>query len=83
MYNCNTLEDDVYIPTLSRWADVILISTVCSTQQHTSYYTLKCMNILFVFCWLNKHQRARGYSFKRFLDHTQRRVTVGRTSLDE
>ena len=28
-------------------------------------------------------QLARAYSFTRFLDHTQRRTTVGRTPLDE
>jgi hypothetical protein len=28
-------------------------------------------------------QRALGSSFSRFLDHTQRRTTVGRTPLDE
>jgi len=28
-------------------------------------------------------QWARAYSFRRFLDHTQRRTTVGKTLLDE
>jgi len=28
-------------------------------------------------------QRARAYSFTRFLDHTHRYTTVGRTPLDE
>ena len=34
-------------------------------------------------CWRNNLQWVRSSSFSRFLDHTQRRTTVGRTSLDE
>jgi hypothetical protein len=33
--------------------------------------------------WRNSPQWARASSFMRFLDHTQRRITVGRTPLDE
>ena len=37
-----------------------------------------------MFCfWRNSAQWASASSFKRFLDHTQRRITVGRTPLDE
>ena len=38
-----------------------------------------------VFFWHNSlpPQRAMASSFMRFLDHTQRRTTVGRTPLDE
>jgi hypothetical protein len=32
---------------------------------------------------LPSHQLARASSFTRFLDHTQRLTTVGRTPLDE
>ena len=39
--------------------------------------------IIFFFIWRNSPQWARASSFTRFLDHTQRRTTVGRTSLDE
>ena len=35
------------------------------------------------FFWRNSPQWARTSSFTRFLDHTQRRITVGRTPLDE
>ena len=36
------------------------------------------------FCfWRDSPQWARASSFTRFLDHTQRRTTVGRTPLDE
>ena len=37
----------------------------------------------FVCFWRDSHQLAMASSFSRFLDHTQRRTTVGRTPLDE
>jgi len=33
--------------------------------------------------WCNSPQWARASSFTKFLDHTQRRITVGRTPLDK
>ena len=39
--------------------------------------------VVVVFFWRDSRQRAMAYSFLRFLDHTQRRTTVGRTPLDE
>ena len=38
---------------------------------------------LFVCFWRNSPQWAMASSFTRFLDHTQRHTTVGRTPLDE
>jgi len=38
---------------------------------------------LFVWFWRDSPQCTRASSFTRFLDHTQRRTTVGRTPLDE
>ena len=38
---------------------------------------------LFAFFWRDSPQWATASSFLRFLDHTQRRNTVGRTPLDE
>ena len=38
---------------------------------------------LFFFLWLCGPTRAMASSFLRFLDHTQRRTTAGRTPLDE
>ena len=38
---------------------------------------------LFCFLWRRGPTRAMASSFLRFLDHTQRRITVGRTPLDE
>jgi len=40
-------------------------------------------HIYIFFIWLDSPQWAMASSFKRFLDHTQRRTTVGRTPLDE
>jgi len=37
----------------------------------------------YLFLWRCGPTRAMASSFLRFLDHTQRRITVGRTSLDE
>jgi len=37
----------------------------------------------FFLMWLCDPTRVMAFSFLRFLDHTQRRTTVGRTSLDE
>ena len=38
---------------------------------------------LFVCFWKDSPQWAMASSFTRFLDHTQRHTTVGRTPLDE
>ena len=38
---------------------------------------------IFFFLWRCSQTRAMASSFLRFLDHTQRRTTVGRTPLDE
>jgi len=37
----------------------------------------------YFFFWRNSPQRARASSFTRFVNHTQRRTTVGGTPLDE
>jgi hypothetical protein len=50
-----------------------------STSTSTS---LLWLHSLF-FIWRNSPQWARTSSFTRFLDHPQRRTTVGRTPLDE
>ena len=41
-----------------------------------------CLELFFLFGATAPHW-ARGSSFTRFLEHTQRRTTVGRTPLDE
>ena len=40
-------------------------------------------DVTYYFIWRNAAQWARAFSFTRFLGHTQRRTTVGRTLLDE
>jgi len=45
--------------------------------------TETCLFVCFVCFWRDSSQWARASSFTRFLDHTQRRTTVGRTPLDE
>ena len=41
------------------------------------------VHVFFVCFWRNSPQRSRASSFTRFLDHTQRRTTVGWNPLDE
>ena len=41
------------------------------------------IHIFFVCFWRDSTQWAMASSFTRFLDHTQRRTTFGRTSVDE
>jgi hypothetical protein len=49
-----------------------------------SKYRCKFMNIaLFYLLWLCSLARSMASSFSRFLYHTQRRATVGRTPVDE
>ena len=49
----------------------------------TGCSVLSAIIVLFVCFWRDSPQWARASSFTRFLDHTQRRTTVGRTPLDE
>ena len=49
----------------------------------TTYRLKRATSLLFVCFWRDSSQWARASSFTRFLDHTQRRTTVGRTPLDE
>ena len=48
--------------------------------QHTS---INNFNGVFVCFWRDSPQWARAFSFTRFLDHTQRLTTVGRTPPEE
>jgi hypothetical protein len=47
-----------------------------------AFETQRCIYI-YIFLWRCGPTRAIASSFLRFLDHTQRRITVGSTSLDE
>jgi hypothetical protein len=48
----------------------------------TRYYSNHSNHIL-LFLWPDSPQWGTASSFTRFLDHTKRRITVGRTPLDE
>ena len=50
-----------------------------SLQAHVEMFS----NFIFSFFLRHSPQLDMASSFKRFLDHTQRRTTVGRTPLDE
>ena len=55
----------------------------CNYFPYTKNSYFLCLFVcLFVF-WRNSPQWAMASSFMKFLDHTQRRTTVGRTPLDE
>jgi hypothetical protein len=58
-----------------RWCDVHDSATIqgCSRQQYENVF----------FLWRCDPTRIMPSSFLRFLDHTQRRTTAGRTPLDE
>jgi hypothetical protein len=48
------------------------------------FFQLHSLFVCLLICfWRDSPQWARASSFTRFLDHTQRRTTVGRTPLDE
>ena len=66
----------------------VLAIKFCSSIYCKTYLT-KLFLLIHVVCmficlfWRDPSQWARPSSFTRFLDHTQRRTTVGRTPLDE
>jgi hypothetical protein len=68
------------ICTLSKWRD-----NITSSSFHPSHPNLVCGVMLkgFFLPWHNSLHWVRASSFTRFLDHTQRRTTHGRTPLDE
>jgi hypothetical protein len=55
---------------------------VC-THTHKYIYIYVYIFSLSLSLWLCDPTRVMASSFFRFLDHTQRRITVGRTPLDE
>ena len=48
-----------------------------------SYPNIFCLFLSIILLWCCGPTRAMASSFLKFLDHTQRRTTVGRTPLDE
>jgi len=47
------------------------------------FLSVVSFRFIFFFLWPCGPTRALAFSFLRFIDHTQRRITVGRTPLDE
>ena len=74
----------MYKPYNSQGWFTLLVSNFAATK----YFYFVSLNqdlhqTVFCFLWRCGPTRAMASSFLRFLDHTQRRITVGRTSLDE
>jgi len=61
---------------------VVAVAVVLYRSRRCQVQKDACITYLFYF-WRNSPQWARASSVMRFLDHTQRRTTVGRTPLDE
>ena len=61
-----------------------IIYRIDKTEERGRTYEIHSLVIcLFLGFWRNRPQWARASSFTRFLDHTQRRTTIGRTPSDE
>ena len=80
----------VQLPPVNNAACLIL-PQITLQLTHSSIYnyvsvkhvkTLLCL-LFFFFLWRCGPTRSMASSFLTFLDHTQRRITVGRTPLDE
>ena len=57
---------------------------VCKSQTRNRFLSKRSQTMYFFFSFgATAPQWAMASSFVRFLDHTQRRTTVGRTPLDE
>ena len=58
--------------------------TATETAECTVLQYIAILRVLFVIVlWRCGPARAMAFSFTRFLDHTQRRITFGRTPLDK
>ena len=51
--------------------------------EEVNYFYSSSYTWYYFFIWHNSLKWARVSSFTKFLDHTQRRIIVGRTPLDE
>ena len=60
-----------------------MLSYTFHCQQYKTYLGIYVFVCAFICFWRDSPQWARASSFTSFLDHTQRRTTVGRTLLDE
>ena len=76
--NTMTLQDGTTEPFSWPHASIITVSKPARNIYKAAYF-----HSIFSFLWRCGPTRAMASSFMRFLDHTQRRTTVGRTLLDE
>jgi len=73
-----------YNTTLQNFQGISDLLPIVSNFQHHKKQCSKCNTLLvFFFLWRCDLTRVMASSFLRFLEHTQRRTTVGRTPLDE
>ena len=73
---------------VTTWLQMIktqeVIENLCDYARKCSSASHRIVQFcLFCFLWRCGPMQAMASSFLRFLDHTQRRITVGRTPLDE
>ena len=69
------------MPSNVPYSFVVTPRGLCSSV--SSVYSNAYISIYHFFWWRCGPTRIMAPSFMRFLDHTQRRITVGRTPLDE
>jgi len=65
------------------WTFITLLYSTHMTFRWPCIVINSCNKPTFFFLWRCGPTRVMASSFLRFLDHTQRRITVGRTPLDE
>jgi len=65
------------------WAYWQLFISLALSIKWSVFYDFKWLHGIFFLLWRCDPTRVMASSFLRFLDHTQRRNTVGRTPLDE
>ena len=90
LYSGTTLSRKLYGIGHMHTYGFLLRITDAMTSQHIN---VSFWDILYIYIYIHTHTfsplwrcgptRAMASSFLRFLDHTQRRITVGRTPLDE
>jgi len=81
---CETQNFIALLTKVCHW--VLLWVTWIHSSLHSTYFIqfiLMLSSRIFFFLWPCGPTRVMASSFLRFLDHTQRRTTVGRTPLDE
>jgi len=74
------------MPNIENWRTIEQFQDIGKTHSPSILlykWFILMVSIYFLLLWLCDPTRVMASSFLRFLDHTQRRTTVGRTPLDE